>query len=118
MPVASERSFCGNHSATVLIAAGKLPDSPSPRKKRANPNSKHGAGQRVAHGGEAPDRHHQHVADARAQLVDKPAGGQQANRVGDLECVHNVAVADLRHADAVFERGLEDRDYLAIHVVD
>ena len=39
MPVASERSFCGNHSATVLIAAGKFPDSPSPRKKRAKPNS-------------------------------------------------------------------------------
>ena len=40
MPVASERSLCGNHSATVLMAAGKLPDSPSPRKKRAMPNSK------------------------------------------------------------------------------
>ena len=39
MPVASERSFWGNHSATVFIAAGKFPDSPSPRKKRANPNS-------------------------------------------------------------------------------
>ena len=39
IPVASERSLCGNHSATVLIAAGKLPDSPSPRKKRAKPNS-------------------------------------------------------------------------------
>ena len=40
MPVASERSFCGNHSATVLIAAGKLPDSPSPSRKRAKPNSR------------------------------------------------------------------------------
>jgi hypothetical protein len=35
MPVASARSFFGNHSATVLIAAGKLPDSPRPRRKRA-----------------------------------------------------------------------------------
>ena len=38
MPVASERSHCGNHSAVVLMAAGKLPDSPMPRKARAMPN--------------------------------------------------------------------------------
>src|ERR1019366_9919406 len=37
MPVATERSFGGNHSATVLIAVGKLPDSPSPSAKRAVP---------------------------------------------------------------------------------
>ena len=35
MPVANARSFLGNHSATVLMAAGKLPDSPMPRAKRA-----------------------------------------------------------------------------------
>src|ERR1051325_7462197 len=33
-PVAKARSLRGNHSATVLIAAGKLPDSPSPSRKR------------------------------------------------------------------------------------
>src|SRR5205823_7399226 len=38
MPVASARSHFGNHSATVLIAAGKLPDSPSPSPNRAAPN--------------------------------------------------------------------------------
>ena len=38
MPVASARSDFGNHSATVLIAAGKLPDSPRPRPNRAAPN--------------------------------------------------------------------------------
>src|ERR1043166_6217762 len=37
MPVASARSFLGNHSATVLIAAGKLPASPLPRNARATP---------------------------------------------------------------------------------
>src|SRR4051812_13044754 len=31
MPVAKARSFFGNHSPTVLMAAGKLPDSPEPR---------------------------------------------------------------------------------------
>ena len=38
IPVASARSHFGNHSATVLIAAGKLPDSPSPSPNRAAPN--------------------------------------------------------------------------------
>src|SRR6478672_11963343 len=33
-PVANARSLRGNHSATVFIAAGKLPDSPSPSTKR------------------------------------------------------------------------------------
>src|SRR5436309_1512945 len=37
IPVASARSFLGNHSATVLIAAGKLPASPRPRKNLAMP---------------------------------------------------------------------------------
>ncbi len=35
MPVAKARSLLGNHSATVLMEAGKLPASPRPRKKRA-----------------------------------------------------------------------------------
>src|SRR3982751_3610274 len=37
IPVASARSFFGNHSATVLIAAGKLPASPRPKAIRAAP---------------------------------------------------------------------------------
>ncbi len=37
MPVAKARSFFGNHSATDLIAAGKLAASPSPSAKRAAP---------------------------------------------------------------------------------
>ena len=35
IPVASERSRGGNHSAVALMAAGKLPLSPKPRKNRA-----------------------------------------------------------------------------------
>src|SRR5579885_1635506 len=38
MPVASARSFSGNHSATLLIEAGKFPASPAPKKNRATPN--------------------------------------------------------------------------------
>jgi len=38
IPVASARSRLGNHSATVLIAPGKLADSPSPSSARAAEN--------------------------------------------------------------------------------
>ena len=40
IPVASARSFFGNHSAVALIAAGKFPDSLRPRKPRATPKPK------------------------------------------------------------------------------
>src|SRR6186997_1335122 len=38
IPVARARSFFGNHSATVLIEAGKLPASPNPSKNRTMMN--------------------------------------------------------------------------------
>src|ERR1700723_509463 len=34
-PTALPRSWVGNHSLMALMAAGKLPDSPRPRKMRA-----------------------------------------------------------------------------------
>src|SRR5260370_40826550 len=40
MPVASARSFFGNHSAIVLMEAGKLPASPKPTAKPAVPKPK------------------------------------------------------------------------------
>src|SRR6266700_252624 len=40
MPVAKARSSFGNQSATVLMAAGKFDDSPSPRANRAAANCK------------------------------------------------------------------------------
>ncbi len=35
-PVARARSSEGNHSVVALMAAGKLPDSPRPRRARAD----------------------------------------------------------------------------------
>jgi hypothetical protein len=37
IPVANARSFFGNHSDTVFIAAGKFPASPNPNPTLANP---------------------------------------------------------------------------------
>ena len=39
-PVVKARSRFGNHSATVLIDAGKLPPSPRPKANRATPKPK------------------------------------------------------------------------------
>ena len=44
MPVASARSRFGNHSATVLIAAGKLPASPMPERKARGDETGHRRG--------------------------------------------------------------------------
>src|SRR5256886_12609512 len=38
MPVASARSFLGNHSATALMAPGKFADSATPSRARAAEN--------------------------------------------------------------------------------
>src|SRR6267154_3061589 len=38
IPVASARSFLGNHSATLLMLAGKTPASPNPSAARALAN--------------------------------------------------------------------------------
>ena len=75
-------------------------------------------GERMAHRGEAPHGHDDHVADASADPVDKAAGHEQAQRVGHLKCVDDVAVVEFGHADACLERRLGDADDLAIHVVD
>src|SRR6476469_707669 len=40
MPVANALSFLGNHSATVLIAAGKFPASLTPKTERTTPKPK------------------------------------------------------------------------------
>src|SRR6202047_2083590 len=37
IPVANDRSFLGNHSATHLMLAGKTPASPNPSAKHAEP---------------------------------------------------------------------------------
>src|SRR5678816_554670 len=38
IPVAKDRSFCGNQSATVRMAVGKFAASPAPSAKRATVN--------------------------------------------------------------------------------
>ena len=73
-PVAKARSFFGNHSATDLIAAGKLAASPRPSAKRAAPKPKRRPRQRVGHGGQAPEDERRRVAELGADPVEETAG--------------------------------------------
>src|SRR6185437_8540159 len=72
----------------------------------------------MTHSGKAPHGHNDHVPDACTNLVHERSGSKKAKRVGNLKCICNIAVADFRHAYAVLESGLENRDHLAVHVVD
>ena len=144
MPVASARSFLGNHSATVLMEAGKLPASPSPSRNRMRAKPGGGAGEEhdrepgrgvevdggqlqpghpvghgVAHGGHAPDDDRDGEAAPRAELVHHPAGQQQPDRVGELEGEDDGGVdALVLPAELLHEGRLQDADDLAVDVVD
>ena len=118
MPVASARSFFGNHSATVLIAAGKLPASPSPRSRAGDSELKRRAAPARRHAGDAPDRHRDGIARPGADPVDQPAREEQPDRVGRAEGGDDVAVVELGPADDLLEVLGEDADHLAVDVVD
>ena len=146
MPVARARSFLGNHSLTVLTAAGKLPPSASPRAKRAalKPSTVMGIsqqpdrerlqgrghpvaqlrfgrdepGQGVGHRRQAPEQDRQGVTEPDAQAVDEPAGARVADGIGDLEGEDDVAVVDLVPAELLGQIGLENADHLAVDVVE
>ena len=141
MPVANARSFFGNHSAMALIAAGKLP----PRRGRAGSARGEAGGRagqhheteagrgveedrrehagevvraRMRHRGDAPQHDGDRVAAAHADAVHDPAGGEQTDRVGELEGEDDRGVVAFGPSELALERGLEDADDLAIDVVD
>ena len=77
----------------------------------------------MAHGREAPDGHDDHVADARADLVNEASRYQQANCIGDHKEGSDVAVSHFCHPDAVFtdrfhKSGLEYGKDRTVHIVD
>src|SRR5215831_3547865 len=76
MPVASARSRDGNHSAIVLMAAGKLPDSPRPSEKRARLNCSVVRASDVA----IADRLHTEIDNAYPSRVPILSSNRPANR--------------------------------------
>src|SRR5215467_2193006 len=76
IPVASARSRDGNHSAIVLMAAGKLPDSPRPSEKRARLNWSVVRASDVA----IADRLHTEIDNAYPSRVPILSSNRPANR--------------------------------------
>ena len=140
MPVANARSRFGNHSATDLIAAGKLPASPRPSSEpRGDEAGDRGrVGQARTPRGPAPRpapkrrrlgvRHRREAPDRRSRST-KPScvpsrsiirpGEEQADRVGELEREDDVARSRSRvQPNSLLQRRLQDADDLPIDVVD
>ena len=118
MDVANARSRFGNHSAMALIADGKLPPSLTPRKTRAREEAADRRHQRVAHGGDAPERDRRRVADLRAVLVDEPAEQEQTDGVGPLEGGVHQAELLVGPPELLVEELLDERQDLPVDVVD
>ena len=116
--VANARSLLGNQSATALMDDGKLPPSPRPSATRAimNPPTVRDGG--VADGREAPGGDRDGVADSRAEAIDEPAEEQQADGVRRLEGRVDLAELGVRPVQLVVEHRLEQREDLAVDVVD
>ena len=136
-PVANARSFNGNHSATALIAAGKVagladaerePGRDEARHRRRIREAKHtqqgGHGRtvrrgfRVGHRRDTPHAHRNRKANPGADAIDESTRQQQPDRIRQLETEDDVGVVDLTPAVLLLQRRLEQADHLAIDVVD
>ena len=137
MPVASARSFFGNHSAVDFDRGRKVARLAEPEREPREDESGHRRrvgepderedrrGGRtedrrfgVRHRGQAPHDERDGEALLRPEPVDHPAGEQKPDRVGELEREDDVGVVDLAPAELLLERGLEDADDLPVDVVD
>ena len=78
----------------------------------------HAAHQRVPQGGDAPGDDRHGVSDLAAEAVDEPPEEQQADRVGPLEHGVHVAVLGVGPAQLDVQDRLQQRQDLAVDVVD
>ena len=95
IPVAKARSLFGNHSATVLIDAGKFAASPTPSRKRAKPNVQGAVRERGRHPGERPPRDRDPQPELRADPIEDLAPDQHHHGVRHLEGDDDAAVVEL-----------------------
>ena len=119
IPVASARSRLGNHSATVLMQAGKLAASPRPSRNMAM--AKVSDGKRCArqHGRDTPDADSDGKSLARAKLVSQPARDDHPNGVSRLKRRKDVSVFNaVESRDDALEEFLQIRDDAAIDISD
>ena len=118
MAVAKARSFFGNHSATALIGRGEVAALAHAQEHPGGEEAVHGADERVAHRGDAPQDDGGRVADLRPEAVHEPAEQEQAHRVGELEGPVHPAEGLVRPAELRVEELLDQGEDLAVDVVD
>ena len=118
MPAASARSRAGNHSVTTFTAAGQLPASPMPSKKR-KPASDHGP---VASACRMPAVDHHAMHSAYPNRVPRRSKKRPRktvrDRVGKHEGREHVAVRLVAHPEFFAQGRRDDRKCLTIQVVD
>ena len=119
MPVAKARSLFGNHSATVLIEAGKVR-----RLADAEQEAREAEAHRAAAQTRSPIAASDHHATAepepelRADAIEDLAPDQHHHGVRHLEGDDDAAVVELGPADLPLEIGRQDAEHLAVDVVD
>ena len=119
MPVASARSFFGNHSATVLIAAGKLPDSPSPRRNVEIPKTQYRSLARDRSLAKLQSPMDTGSPNPRSGSIDEPSRQQQADGIRRLERIDDVAAAVLLvPSDDALQFGCKHAQDLPVDVID
>ena len=85
MATARLRSSLGNHSATVLLAAGQLKPSPMPRRKRKDAKRKNRVGEPGKDVDHRPEDHGQRQAKPRSYGIKKNAAKKPRDRIRDLK---------------------------------
>src|SRR5262249_61704326 len=75
-------------------------------------------GERVRHGGEAPQRDGDRIADLRAVAIDEPAEEKQSDRVRPLERRVDQAELFVRPAQFTIEKLLDQGQDLAVDVIN
>ena len=79
-----------------FVGGRKVAGFANSKKGARDAELKHGVDQRMAHGGEAPEGHDDHVADARADLIDKAPRAELAERIEEGKECDDGPVSSLR----------------------
>src|SRR4030095_6824264 len=106
MPIARDRSFAGNHSATAFVAAGNPPPSPTPSR---NPPR---GGERKPPPNPTPRR------AARPQRVDERPAARVHQRVREQERRLELRELGVAERNVPLDRGNGHRQRLAIEITD
>ncbi len=118
MPVASARSFCGNHIATALMDAGKLAASATPRMNRMMTKPTTVATRPCAGSRDGPEDQRDRQRLLYAEAIDKHADGRRKRRICEGECERDPRVIDIVPSERALQRGLQYRQRVAVDVVD